>query len=420
MLKIIVNTFFIRILNAFFALFVVILNSKIIGSEGLGTVSLIILAVSVFILMTGFVSGALIYFVPRENTFKLAFISYSWSAFISSVFYVFLIFVPLVPKEFINDVIILAFLQSAYNINEKILAGKERIKTANYILLLKVTVLPASLLFFYFILKIQSVESYVYSLYLSYLTGVSLSFLKISGYLKNPEFNNLINIFVKTVKLSGYNTIGAVLQKLNFRLGYYFIEYFWGINVLGIFSAGVQISESVLIISRSIAFVQYSKISNLSDKIQAANITIMLFKFVISVSAAAMLLLSLIPSSFFSFLLGKDFSVIKPVIYYFSPGIIFASGSLILIHFFSGTGNQKINMYSSFAAFTITVFAGYFFIKNTGITGASLTLSLSFFVLLIFELFFFKKQTNKKISDFLIRKKDIISGIIMLKEYLNK
>ncbi len=397
---------------------IVILNSNVIGAEGLGNISLIILAVSIFILLTGFVSGALVYFVPRENVFQLFIISYAWTFIMFFVFFIFITLVPVVDKNFIYHVSALSLILSGANINEKILAGKEKIITVNYISLLKTISMIVSLPVLYFILKEKTVMSYVFSLYISYSVGFFLTLFGIMKFLKDKKINGFRLLLIKVFKLSGYNTVAAIVQKLNYRLGYYFIEYFLGIKALGIFSAGVQISESTLIISRSISFVQYSKISNTNNFRQSVSLTVTLAKIVLLISSGIMLVFSMLPSSFYSFVFGHDFTEINTVIKSLSFGIAALSLNLIIMHFFSGTGNQKFNMMSASAGFAITVFCGLLLIPEFGIFGAGISASFSYLTSALLQIYFFTKLTGIGWSAFIIRKKDFINGISALKNLL--
>jgi len=415
-LKNIINTVFVRVFGAVITLIIVIINSNQIGAEGLGVISLIILAVSIFLLLNGITSGALVYFIPRENILKLLIISYLWTIITIFIFIVLINIVEIAPKEYYKHILFLSIILSVSNIHERVLLGKEKIIRVNLIALLKIISLIISLLIFYYLLKRNEVLSYVISLYISYSIGFIFTGLFTIKYVKYTDLNNLFPLFKRVFKLSGYNAVAAIIQKLNYRLSYYLIEYFLGLKALGIFSVGVQISESTLIIGRSISFVQYSRISNLKSSKKAIDLTVLFVKLIVIISSTIMLILSVIPSSIYSSVFSNEFTDINLIIMSMSIGIIALSCTMIISPYFSGTGNQKLNAHSAFAGFIVTVIAGLILIPKYNILGAGYTATLSYLVSMIYQFYLFKKQSKVNLSVFLIKKQDIELGLNTLKD----
>ena len=109
MFKNILNTVFVRVLNGFFSFLIVVINSKSFGAEGLGTIGLIVLAISIFVLINSLIGGGtFLYFVPKINNFKLFIISYLWTLVSLIIFVLLIQFVNLAPPEYLRHIIILA------------------------------------------------------------------------------------------------------------------------------------------------------------------------------------------------------------------------------------------------------------------------------------------------------------------------
>lgn len=407
MIKNILNTVFVRIFNAAITLIVVIINSNVIGAEGMGTVSLIILAVSIFILLTGFVSGALIYFVPRENILSLFLISWIWMLVSFVLFFVFMSYVPIVPKKYILHVCFLSLIFAGSNINEKILTGKEKIIPVNTVALIRILFLILPLIILYYSYSLKSVNSYIYALYFSYSSGFLVSFFLIIQFLKIESPRNLYSLFKRVLKLSSYNAFGNLVQKLNYRLSYYLIDFFLGIKALGQFSVAVQVSESALIISRSIAFVHYSKISNLKSRLKGIKITLALTKFILLFSTAIVIVLSVLPSDIYSYIFSKDFFNLNSSIISLSIGIIFLSASMIFSSFFAGTGRHYYNMQASLTGFIITLIFGFLLIPEFHLIGAGLTASFSYIASFSYQFFLMKKYEKIRFNDLLLKREDV-------------
>jgi O-antigen/teichoic acid export membrane protein len=416
MLKNIINTVFVRVFGAVISLVIVVINSNQTGAEGLGIISLIVLAISIFIIVNGFASGSLVYFIPRENIFKLLMISYS-GVFITGLFFTAVLkLVDIAPEEYHLHIIILSVFLSISGIHEKVLIGKENIIQSNIVSLIKFLIQILSLCLFYYVFLKKTVDSYVYSLYLSYIAEWILLLIFSFKYITYSGVRGLYPLFKKVFQLSGYNTLALIIQKLNYRLSYYLIEYFFGLKTLGYFSAGIQISESTLIIGRSVSFVQYSKISNLNNRDASAKITVLFVKLMFVISGLFMVVLSLLPSTVYTFLFGDDFILTQDIIISLSIGIIALSCTTVISPFFSGTGNHKLNTWSAFAGFIMTLIAGILFIPLYDVIGAGITATLSYLVTLFFQLYLFGKLTEIKFHDFYINKKDITYAVQSLKQ----
>src|ERR1039457_3608428 len=107
-----------RILIAIGTLLVVTLNARFLGATNVGTISLIILSITVVQTINNFVGGgALIYLVPRTELFNLFLLSYFW-AIITSVLVVIIIqFLGLIPAGYFVHVIFLSLLLSLSSVN---------------------------------------------------------------------------------------------------------------------------------------------------------------------------------------------------------------------------------------------------------------------------------------------------------------
>ncbi len=94
MIKNILGTTGTKILNALINLAILIILTREIGSDGFGTIILIIIAITVIQLFIDLVAGsALIYFTPRTDIFKLLVPSYLWIIIVMGLSY--LVFIML-------------------------------------------------------------------------------------------------------------------------------------------------------------------------------------------------------------------------------------------------------------------------------------------------------------------------------------
>lgn len=426
MLKKIVGTAGTRMLNALVNLVILFLITHHLGSKGLGIIGLILLDVGVIQLVIDMVAGsALVYFASRESTGKLLFPAYIWIALINTLFFFTFKFLEhyfpglystIIPAGAKTDIIGLAILNSLMVSHYGLLLGKERIKTYNIIFTIQVMVVLVVFLTHIFYLKDKSVEAYLTSLYAGYATAAIIGLLAV---LRSYNSWSLRQWPVTTRKVIRYGIITQIANVLhigNKRFSFYIIKRFAGYQPLGIYTAGMQLTEGLRLIGQSISIVQFAAISNTTDKGYARQLTIKLMKFTVLITLFAVLILVMFPESFYAWIFGKDFTAVKPVIYALSPGVVALASNTIFSHYFSGLGNPKVNLWSNVVGFVFTLTLAFLLIPVYGITGAAVTASVSYISTVIYQYVIFKKQTGTRFREWLPKKQDFRDFRGLIKE----
>lgn len=392
----ILRTFLSRCATAGISLLIVVLCSRELGAEGMGKISLLVLAITIISLVTGLWGGAgLVYLTPRHANRHLLGMGYVWSLLGSVLCTLPLYVFNLYPEEFGWHVALLGALVSAANVNMYLLLGRERIKAHNAITLLQSVALALVVIVHFYVLHGREVMVYLWGMYASHAMVFSASFLVLwrsrSG---GKHAFSWLETGKATFRYSFQVQLGSVMQLLNYRLPYYLIEHVAGLGVLGKFSVAVQVAEAIWIIARSVSLVLYSKISNLADKAKAAEWTLLLFKANLLATFVALLVLLCIPSVFFMALFGKDFDAVKLVLLGLAPGILAVAGTTQFSTYFSGVGKIGINVWGSFIGLLATLAFGVLLVTFYGIMGAAVTCSVSYVLSLGFAWWVFYRQTH--------------------------
>jgi len=416
MFKNILNTFFTKIITAIFSLFIIIINSKSLGAGGVGEISLIILAVSVYLLINEFFSGAYVYFVPRTDNFQLLLIAYTGAIISLLPFYLLYLWIPLAPVKYVCYVLGLSFILALSSVNQLILLGREDIRGRNLVMFVQIFIVLISLLYFFYVVKKTEVLSYIYSLYFGYSASFIVSVFKIKKYINPGTLKFSKKLFLKTIQLGAYNAFSNLIQKMNYRLSYYFIEYFLGIKALGRFSVGVQISESTWLIGQSISSVQYARISNLDNNKKAVELTLILMKIIFVLSSLMILFFTFLPEHFYLFVFGNDFSGINFIIAFLAPGIVALSCNMILSHYFSGTGQYKINTFASLTGLFFTVVFGLILIPKYQLAGAGITMSVAYIASSIYLAVVFFLKNKISFQKIFISKNELLFAVQFIKQ----
>jgi len=333
------------------------------------------------------------------------------------------LFYPKLDRDLILHVTILSFLSSLSSINFRFLVGKEEIQKANYNTLLQPILLTLTLVVYYIILKRTDIYGFIIGLYAAYC-GTFL----LGVWMLRDEYANLRHdkdreygpVLKDLFKYGFLNQTGHFVQFFNLRLSYYLLDNYIGRGEVGVFSRSVSLAEAVWIISSSIALVQYARISNADDREYSQKLTLDLTKICLLVSAAAVVVLCLLPPQFYIFVFGSDFGEMAHLIRILAPGVLLYCIFLILGHYYSGTGRYQMNTFAALCGLAATCILGFTLIPKYDVTGAAITSAVSYTMNAVFLFVFFLKESHFKGKDFILRKSEVQNYIAEMKQQFLK
>jgi O-antigen/teichoic acid export membrane protein len=398
MLRPILFTFFVRLVCAVLNFLVVVLLSNHLGPEGKGVCAKYITIIANALIFCDFLGGpALVYLVARFKISRILIPAYIWSALASVVvMFFFMLAGEATYYEFLF-LSILSFLNSCIAIHQNILSARMQFAKLNSVMLLQTVLLFLSLQYFLHAFNFESFPPrtlyYVWALGLSFGLSALLGFFFVVTLKDEGEQASFAKLIGSAFRYGFINNTGHFFQFLNQRVSYYLLNN----RLLGVFSNGVSVGESVWMISNSIATVQYGKISNMESKSYAESISLVLLKINLFFCLFGVLVLALLPDSLFTWLFGNEFSGIHTVLLYLSPGLLFYSGYLILGHHFSGTGKFAKNLYCILTGLVFTI-SGVGIIYISGVeftmTHAAIITSLAYAGNFLCALFLFFKEAE--------------------------
>jgi len=430
MLKKIIGTTGTRILNAVFNLIILVLITNKIGNEGLGIIGLILVDITIIQLSVDLVAGSsLVYFASRANLGQLLFPALFFVAIVIVVFYLIgflgnlyfpVLFYTIVPEGYFTHILMLSAIGSIMWISYNLLLGQSRIATYNIIFTIQVITFLIIFSILIFIYNEHSVEAYLTALYFAYaiaaLTGL-ISVLSKAGKLQVKGW------LAVTKKVFNYGFVTQTANLLNIgnnRMSFFFIRYFSGLPAVGIYNAGIQTTEGFKLIGQSIAVVQFSTISNTRDVEYSRILTIRLMKVSVLLTLAAVIVINILPESFYTWLFSDDFIGVKPVIMALSPGVLALAANNIFSHYFSGMGEPKINLYAKIVGFIFTVILAITLIPTLGFIGAAITASVSYISTVIYQYCIFRRKTGTRVKEWVPVTNDIIELKRIIRESINK
>ena len=415
MFKKVLGTIGTRLLNAVLALVIWTLNANILGPDKVGTIFLIIFSVTIIQLFINFVGGAaLVYLTPRTGIFKLFIPAYIWTFLVTliSAYLLDLItrifpVLEVIPAGYFWQVLFLALIMSFTSVNFMLLLGLEKIKTYNYINLAQIITLFIILLFCFFGLRFFDVMAYYWAIFISYCLafGISLAMLWPS-FIRIP-LTGMKTLLRDILRFGTYVQFANIFQTLNYRLSLKFVDYFSGRAAVGVLSIGLTLAEGLWLISRSIAMVQYSRLSNEMNYDYSVRLTMTFAKITWVVTGIAMLFLLAIPGSVFAAIFSSGFGDVKMVILSLSVGIVTLSVSMIFSGFFSSINKPFHNTISSAIGLVFTLVSGIMLIPRYGIIGAGISATLSYSFATLYQFIIFSRMTKLTLRDFMLTRTEI-------------
>jgi len=385
---------------------IIIFTTNMWGSEGKGIISLLIADLAIVCFASNILVGSSIsYFSSRLPLQQLIILSYIWSLLISLT-------IPFIvttshSQEYVWYLIIISFVFSLLTANTNIFIGQNNLSRFNLYTILQQLVLIVFLIIYIYVFSWTDV--YVY--FIAQICAYTLLFITSSIEIFKPlQFKNVTisKTSFKSLFSYGWKTqLYSFLHFLSNRLSYYFLEALQGIASVGVFSVGVAFSEAIWTVSRSLAVILYSDIISQKQDISYIQQTKLSLKICFVLTCLFVLIMMIIPNSFYIIVFGKDFAQTKNIIMLLSPGILAIAISNIIGHYFSALGILRILNIKAFIGLGITIIGSYLLIPSLGITGACITTVVANVISSIIVIYKFYTNTSFSLSDFIITKSEI-------------
>lgn len=427
MIKKIFGTFSTRMLQAICNFATLWFGTNYLGDEAWGIGGIVLIDVSLLLIGVEFLAGSgLIYFTPRKSYRTLFKISYIWSVLIVAFYALIMYLCTFIPDgfwlflkkyfgeeiEFIPQgyhfiVLVMVFIYSLHNFNLTTLLGKERVGTNNILFIIQFMTQLCTMLFYIFVLDIRNADAFVYALLTGYIVGYISGLTQIWPYLKEKSEDSVKETVKEMFKFGSIIQLSTLVSTLNKRLGFLIIKGFWGDAQVGVYNAATQVSESPKMIGQSIAMVQFSRISNLTDNNLAARITVQLLKTATVLTAFCMILVCVIPTSVYSWLFTSNFAEMRVVMIALAPGVVFMAANMVFCHYFSGVNMPKHNLFGALVGLAVTIPSLYLLIPPFGMVGAGMSASITHLATIVYQWIIFKKTNKVSAKELMVTRDDI-------------
>lgn len=380
--KILASTFIVRFLMAACTFGVFMLSAQFLGAEGRGTLSLFIANVTIVQLVSEIIFGPGYIYISQHVPFKKLFsLGILWSLLASLIVPVFFFYLNLQSSELLPYLFINSFLLAIITgINYQLQALHH---SFGFNVVNALQAITSILLVWLLVQSNPTTETFCIALLCSYFITMLAGLFYLWKFYSNqnvqtPFTDNSVRFIFKKGLHAQYSNF---LNFTNMRIGFYLIYIILGdIKELGIYAAATSLVESVWMISNTLATWLYPQIASTKDSTVQIEKTQSFASVAFWYSLLALCILYFIPESFLLFIFGNDFTGITKYIAILIPGTLIAAYGKIYWNYFAGTGQFKINNYSSLVSTIVGLASSIPLMHYFRVNGLALSTSLSYIV----------------------------------------
>lgn len=398
-----IGTIATRVAVAAINLLMAAVAARMLGLEGVGRMSLLVLAITFVMLLCNVTAGGLVYLEPRHGTRTLRWLSYGWALLGCAAGALLAEPAGLAPAGLGLHVGAIAFLESIATTHAALLLGRQRFGAHNVFTALRPVLLLAV---FSLLLHRDGPEfnDFLVALYAAHGVTALLSGVLVA---RLPAHRtDAAAAWVAMLRQGLPAQAANGMQLLNYRLSYFLVQRFHGASALGLWSITTQLAESAWLAPKSLGAVLYARVSNTEQADRQRELTLSVMKASVSLALVAALLLLALPESLFQWVFGPEAEGITGLVLLLSPGLVAMAASQAFSHFFSGVGRVHHNTIASGIALVATVALGLWLIPTEAQRGAAIASSVAYAVAILYQAILFNRRTGARFVDYLPDRRD--------------
>ena len=400
MFKKILGTGAARAVNVLTQLATLVMGTKFLGAAEWGKAFIAQTDITFLLIGIELIAGSgLVYFTPRKKLATLLTLSYGWIAFMMLIYIVLFNILHLfpwvykiIPQHYSTIILTMTLVYSLHEFNLNHFLGKERVATYNWLFLIQILTQVTMMAVFIFVLDLRTAKALLYSQLCGYSLATLVGWMLLIPSLKREGHDPLKDSLKEMLHYGAFMQLSTLVSTLNKRLSLYLLKAHCDERSIGVYASGTQVTEGVNIIGMSIGLVEFSALSNTEKSESASQLTLRLMKISVLLTFAALLVICLLPTSFFEWIFSGEFSDIRTIILLMAPGVVFLSAHTVLYNYFSGTGQPKHNLYASLIGLAVTLVAALVLIPWLGIRGAAVTSSLAYMSMFVYQWLVFRRS----------------------------
>ncbi|MCL0066251.1 flippase [Dehalococcoidia bacterium] len=406
-------TFSTQIITVILGIAAAIIIARVLGPEGKGAYTLIILVPVLLVSLGNLGIGIANVYLGGSKKYKpteLASNSLIAALGLGVILSVaFLIYYYSFAPSFLQDVdplslslaVIVLPLSLLTMYFSYILLGQNRIKGFNMVHLLQGGALLVLLFFFLLVVK-GGIFTAILAWVSATFVATILSILLVRK-LTNIRWSFYRSVFKDSVKFGIKGYLGNVIQLLNYRLDMFLVAYFMSATFVGYYSVAVALAEALWYFPAAVGVVIFARTSGLSAE-EANRSTPVICRNTLFLTLAAGVLLFFLGKYVISLFFGSAFLPAVQPLWILLPGIVALSICKVLSNEITGRGKPMINTVAAAVSLAVNIPLNLLLIPKMGIAGAALASTVSYTATAVIVLIAFLRISRDSLFDTIIIK----------------
>ncbi|MBN2186932.1 MAG: flippase [Dehalococcoidia bacterium] len=410
-------TFSAHIIAVILGIAAVIVIARVLGPEGKGAYSLIILVPALLALLGNLGIGiANVYFggSRKHNWTELASNSLISALGLGVLLIVgflayFFIFQPSFLQETETRYVVVAtlvvppILLTTYL--SLVLLGQGRIKEYNLVSLAQASVRLVLILFLLFALK-GGVFGAILAWAIAALMAAILSVLLVCR-TTNIRWSFHLLLFKDSVKFGVKGYLGSIIQFLNYRLDMFLVALFMDVTFVGYYSISVVMAEALWYFPGAVGTVIFARTPGLGAE-EANRSTPRICRNTLFITILVALVLFGLGKYILTLFFGSAFLPALRPLWILLPGVIALSIPKVLANEITGRGKPVVGTIAAGVSLAVNIPLNLVLIPRMGISGAALASTISYSVTaLVVLVTFLRISGNSLVDTILLRREDL-------------
>lgn len=395
------HTFITSVIIALMMLLSSALVSRNFGTSGLAEIGLLLFCSSLVLIFAAIFGGSSIVYVSSKHPIHSIFIVSTVTVFAASIFIgSFIYLLPWVAVS-IGWLLIVSLFQAFYTNMLFFLLAKNNTSLYNYIRLLQPILLLIAVVLI-ISLDFKNIQLYYYALTFSYIIPSIYILMAQRSYLmlgKKFDKNELRATAVTFYRFGGISQLTNGIQLLNYRISLLVIAFFCSQKDVGIMVLALTFVDGIWMYKNSVSLINYMETSQSNKEKRGDNNLLKLVFLSVCVTVVVTISVVLVPDHLYRLIFGKDFTELKQLILYMTPGIIFMAASSPISSYFSGSGKVWVNLVVAVSGILVFLPSLYMTTEQYGLKGAALASNIPHVLGSLLLFYFYFRQTKRFRAD---------------------
>lgn len=389
------NTFLSSLVIAFLTLVTSALISRNYGASWLGEIGIFMFYCSIFGVINAIFGSSSILYVAAKNSYNAVVLVATFWTLSTSILCILLGL--LFFKHYLNFswLLAVAAVQSLYINLLYLLLVKGKVIKYNIVRLFQPLLLLLGVLLL-LILKIGDINFYYSLLFLTYL--LPLIYLVISAkqyhlreiFSSKKEIKDTALLFFK---FGGMSQLINGLQLFNYRVSLIVIAAMCTTLEVGLMVLALTFVDGIWMYKNSVSLINYMETSQNDKKVGARDNILKLIFLSFCITISVTISVVLVPDQLYRLIFGKDFTALKQLILYMSPGILLMAASSPISSYFSGNGKVWVNLVVAVSGIVVFLPCLYIATGQYGLKGAALASNIPHLIGSLLLFYFYYKHS---------------------------